>query len=280
MRLGTLRTARGSRAVRVDADRVVEIDGFADLGALLGADDWRGIAAEADGAAHPLDGLAPDAWETLVPSPPKVVCTGLNYRNHIIEMGRDLPEFPTLFAKYSDALIGAADPIRVPREAEATLDWEGELTIVIGREVRFATLEQAASAIAGYTVMNDVSVREHQKRTLQWLQGKTFEHSTPVGPWMVTADVFDAGAAITTTVDGDRVQHDSTGDLVFSPAELVAYISRIATLRPGDLVATGTPGGVGSGMTPPRFLRDGSVVEVAIDGIGTVRNVVEVFDPA
>lgn len=278
MRLGTLRVGGRTRAVRVDERTATEIQGIDDLAALLARSDWRAVARAAQGDVHALASLASDAWAPVVPAPSKIVCVGLNYRDHIAEMGREEPEFPTLFAKYTDALIGAGDAIRVPREAAATLDWEGELTVVIGQEVRFATQEEAGRAIAGYTIMNDISVREHQRRTLQWLQGKTFEGTTPVGPWMTTTDEFTPGAVLTTTVDGDVVQRDSTGDLVFGPADLVAYVSRITTLRPGDLIATGTPGGVGSGMTPPRFLAHGSEVAVRIDGIGELRNTVDVFD--
>ncbi|MTE24229.1 fumarylacetoacetate hydrolase family protein [Microbacterium sp. ZXX196] len=279
MRLGTLRIGGRTRAVRVEAGIAVEIQGMADVGALLARPDWRRIAQRAQGTAHALSALAGDAWAPVVPAPSKIVCVGLNYRAHILEMGRELPEFPTLFAKYADALIGAGDPIRIPREAADTLDWEGELVVVVGEAVRFATPEAAARAIAGYTVMNDITVRGHQRRTTQWLQGKTFEATTPLGPWLVTADVAPAGSVLTTRVGDETVQSSTTDDLVFGAAELVSSISRITTLRPGDIIATGTPGGVGAARTPPRYLADGETVEVAIEGIGAVRNRVEVVDP-
>ncbi|MGH9045912.1 MAG: fumarylacetoacetate hydrolase family protein, partial [Acidimicrobiales bacterium] len=205
----------------------------------------------------------------------KIICVGLNYRNHILEMGRDLPEYPTLFAKFRSALIGANDPIELC-DAVHELDWEAELAVVIGSPVRNASEQAAAGAIAGYSVLNDVTARDWQRRTLQWLQGKTFERSTPVGPWMVTADEADGlSGEITCEVNGETMQRSDIGDLVFGPAKLVSYISSIVTLLPGDLIATGTPGGVGSAHKPPRFLGDGEVVTTRIAGIGECQNVVK-----
>jgi acylpyruvate hydrolase len=272
MRLATLRTAGRTAAVRIDesADGAVtaQIPGVPDVGALLALPDWRNIAAGATGAS---DGLDAAALATLVPNPRKVVCVGLNYRNHILEMGRDLPEFPTLFAKFPEALIGAMDPIEIP-PASSAVDWECELVVVVGAVVRGASRDEAGSAIAGYTVMNDVSMRDYQFRTREWLQGKTFEHTTPVGPVLVTADDWQPGPTIRTIVDGEVVQEASTGDLVFDPVDLVSYISTIITLKPGDLIATGTPGGVGHARKPPRYLAPGARVQTIIDGIGTLDN--------
>jgi acylpyruvate hydrolase len=270
MRLATIRTGKGTRAVRVDAAHAVEV-GFADVGALLAEPDWRARAAAAAGATHDSSGLD---YAPVVPRPEKTVCVGLNYRNHILEMGRELPDHPTLFAKYASALIGARDDILLPRVSDA-VDWEAELAVVIGAPVRHASPEEARAAIAGYSVCNDVSMRDYQYRTLQWLQGKTFESSTPLGPELVTLDEFDddEGLEITCSVDGEQVQKAMTSDLVFGPAALVAYMSDIFTLRPGDVIATGTPSGVGHARTPPRYLRDGSVVVTRIEGVGECRNV-------
>jgi acylpyruvate hydrolase len=151
------------------------------------------------------------------------------------------------------------------------VDWEAELGVVIGAEVRHATPEQAAAAIAGYTVVNDVTARDFQYRSVEWLQGKTFERSTPVGPWLVT----DAQPGeLTCVVDGDVVQKADPSDLVFGPADLVAYISQIITLAPGDIIATGTPGGVGHARKPPRYLHNGSELVTRIEGVGELRNTV------
>ena len=210
----------------------------------------------------------------VVLDPGKIVCVGVNYADHIAEMGREPPEFPTLFAKFTDALIGARDDIVLPAVSAAT-DWEVELALVIGRDVRHATDAEAASAIAGFTVANDVSMRDWQNRTLQWLQGKTFEHATPVGPWLVTPDEVGGTAPdleLRCEVDGVLRQQSRTGQLVFGPAAIVAYVSSVVTLRPGDLILTGTPGGVGAAMDPPVFLAPGQVVRTAIEGIGELVN--------
>ena len=266
MKLATIRTAGRTEAVRVDDDAAVEI-GMPDLGDLLRRADWRTVAAAAAGTRHGLDNLD---YAPLVPTPEKIVCVGLNYRQHILEMGRELPEHPTLFAKYSRALIGANDDIILPAVSDA-VDWEAELGVVIGSPVRHASPDQAREAIAGYTVVNDITGRDWQYRTLQWLQGKTFEASTPVGPWLVT-DIESADHALSCAVDGETVQSADTGDLVFGPVALVAYISSMITLVPGDIIATGTPGGVGHARKPPRYLREGHVVVTRIDGIGECRN--------
>ncbi|MFC5821987.1 fumarylacetoacetate hydrolase family protein [Nonomuraea harbinensis] len=271
MRLATIRTAEGTRAVRVDGDRYVET-GFGDVGELLARDDWRSLAESADGPAHAAGtaGLAP-----VVPAPGKIVCVGLNYRNHILEMGRELPEHPTLFAKYADALIGPYDDIALPAESDA-VDWEAELALVVGATVRRADESRAAAAIAGFTVLNDVTMRDWQYRTAQWLQGKTFEGTTPLGPVLVTPDELPGGVrpelAISGAVDGEEVQKSSTGDLVFDPVALVRYVSAIMTLRPGDVIATGTPGGVGHARKPPRYLADGGTLVTEIEGIGRLEN--------
>ncbi|KMS69964.1 2-hydroxyhepta-2,4-diene-1,7-dioate isomerase [Streptomyces viridochromogenes] len=269
MRLATIRTPEGTRAVRIEGDAAVEL-GHPDVGALLSRPGWRAEAATADGRHHDLTGLD---YAPPVPSPEKIVCVGLNYRNHILEMGRELPEHPTLFAKFARAQVGAYDPVVLPAGSDA-VDWEAELGVYVGAEVRHATPEQARAAIAGYTVVNDVTGRDFQYRSPQWLQGKTFEASTPVGPWLVVAEPDDAplSAELTCTVDGQLMQKADTGDLVFDPAALVAYISRIITLVPGDLIATGTPGGVGHARKPPRYLTEGSELVTAVEGVGECRN--------
>jgi acylpyruvate hydrolase len=267
MKLATIRTGGTTRAVRVDAEAAIEL-GAADLVEVLARPGWQDAARTADGPSHPLGSLD---YAPLVLAPEKIFCVGLNYRTHILEMGRTLPDHPTLFAKFSRALIGAYDEIVLPAASEA-MDWEAELAVVIGAPVRNATPDEARAAIAGYTVLNDVTARDWQNRTLQWLQGKTFEATTPIGPWLVTPDE-DPGGELRCEVDGEPVQKADTGDLVFGPVELVSYISTIVTLVPGDVIATGTPGGVGHARKPPRYLGDGAVVTTRIAGIGECRNV-------
>jgi acylpyruvate hydrolase len=272
MRLATLRTPNGNRAVRVEGDTAIEL-GAPDVGALLALPDWRERAAARGRARHPL---AEEALAPVVPRPGKIFCVGLNYRTHILEMGRELPEHPTLFAKFPEALVGPADPVALD-PASAAVDWEAELAVVIGAPVRRADEADAEAAIAGFAVLNDVTMRDWQYRSVQWLQGKTFEASTPFGPVLVTPDELPGGVrprlGIRCEVDGETVQSSDTADLVFDPVALVRYISRIVTLNPGDVIATGTPGGVGHARTPPRYLTDGSVLVTEIDGIGRLSNV-------
>jgi acylpyruvate hydrolase len=183
-----------------------------------------------------------------------------------------VPEYPTIFAKYAPALIGAYDDIVLPSVSDK-VDWEAELTVVVGTPVRHADADAARAAIAGYTVLNDISVRDFQMRTPQFLQGKTFERSTPIGPHLVTPDELpDRGLAIGTTLDGETVQSSSTDQLLFGPVDLIVYLSQIITLNPGDVIATGTPGGVGHARKPPRYLAEGTVVVTSIEGVGELRN--------
>jgi acylpyruvate hydrolase len=206
--------------------------------------------------------------------PGKVICCGLNYGDHIVEMGRELPTHPTLFAKYADTLIPDGADIVLP--ADVQVDWEAELAVVVGTEIRGADRDEAANAIGGYTVANDISVRDWQNRTLQWFQGKAWDATTPIGPVVVPPDAIDpvAGVDVVCRVNGEERQRGNTRTLVFDCAGLLAYISAFTVLRPGDVVLTGTPGGVGMGMTPPTFLADGDVVETEIPGIGTLTNTV------
>jgi acylpyruvate hydrolase len=271
VKLATIRTAHGTRAVRVDGDSLVEL-GHDDVDELLRAEpDAIARAAQVSGPEHALDGAD---FAPVVRDPGKIVCVGVNYADHIAEMQREPPEYPTLFAKFTDALIGARDDIVLP-VASQEVDWEVELAVVIGRPVRHADERAAADAIAGFTVANDVSMRDWQNRTLQWLQGKTFEHATPVGPWLVTPDEVGGTAPdleLWCTVDGEERQRSRTGQLVFGPAAIVSYVSTVLTLRPGDLLLTGTPGGVGFAMDPPVFLVPGQEVRTGIEGIGELVN--------
>ena len=271
MKLATIRTSTGTAAVRVDADGLVET-GQADVGALLQLPDWKQVAAAASGPKHDAAGVS---FAPLIPQPGKVVCVGLNYRNHILEMGRELPEYPTLFAKYPEALIGSNDDIALAPESDA-VDWEAELAVVLGATVRRARGAHAEAAIAGFAVLNDVTMRDWQYRSPMWDQGKTWEQTTPLGPYLVTPDELPGGVRpaldLRGLVNGEVVQQANTGDLVFDPVMLVEYISTILTLRPGDVIASGTPGGVGHARKPPRSLADGDVLTTEIEGLGVAEN--------
>jgi acylpyruvate hydrolase len=267
MRLATIRIDGTTAAVRVDGDTATEC-GASDVGRLLQRDDWRQWAEQAAGPTH---AIADVDLAAVVPRPGKIICVGLNYRSHIAEMRRETPAHPTLFAKFPESLIGPYDPLQVPPESTAP-DWEAELAVVIGRPVRRADEQTARAAIAGYTIMNDVTMRDWQFRTSEWLQGKTFERTTPLGPVLVTPDELNPFAEISCLVDGETVQKSTIADLLFSPAYLVSYISTIITLQPGDVIATGTAGGVGHALTPPRYLHDGQLLVTRVSGIGELVN--------
>lgn len=270
MRLATIRSAQGTFAARVESDTTaVKIDGFANVGDLLQEDNWREVAEQAAGeeVSFELTDL-----EAVVPAPKKIVCIGLNYANHIKEMGRDLPEVPTLFVKFPDALTGPFDDVLVPEYANSALDWEGELAVIIGKRARRVKEADAADYIAGYAVMNDYTMRDYQYRTLQWHQGKSFEKSAGFGPWMTTSDAYEPGGELATYLGDEKMQTTPTDDLVFNPAQLVEYISHIYPLDAGDVIVTGTPGGVGHARDPKRYIGDGDVVKVEIDGLGHVAN--------
>jgi acylpyruvate hydrolase len=274
VKLATIRTLEGrTRAVRVDDEQLVDL-GAADLGEFLTTPGWEQRAAAATEHVSDVRGAA---YAPVVPHPGKIACVGLNYRTHILEMGRDLPEYPTLFSKYADTLVGANDDIVKPAETDA-FDWECELAVVIGVPVRRARGTDAERAIAGFAVLNDVTCRDWQFRTREWLQGKNWEATTPLGPYLVTPDELPGGVRptleISTKIDDETVQEDATGDLLFDPVALVEYVSTMITLRPGDVIATGTPGGVGHARKPPRYLEPGQVLTTAIAGLGECRNTV------
>lgn len=271
MRLATVRTAEGTRAARLEGDRLLLLSP-PDVGALLASTASGSVAPE---AFEPIADLAfaEASFAPLVVHPEKTVCVGMNYRAHILEMSREMPSHPTLFAKFASSLIGAYDDLVLPSVSSA-VDWEVELGVVMGRRTRRATPEQARDAIAGFTVVNDISMRDWQMRTTQYLQGKTFDASTPVGPVLVTGDEVGDGAdlELCCMLDGVVMQDGRTSDLLFDPATVVSYISQFATLVPGDLILTGTPGGVGARRDPQVFLASGQVLTSSIEGIGSCVN--------
>lgn len=208
-----------------------------------------------------------------VTSPGKIFCVGHNYSEHILEMGRELPTNPVLFAKFANTVIGPQDNIPFYPISEQ-LDYEGEFAVIIGKQARNVSEEDALHYVAGYTIANDVTYRDIQRRTLQWLQGKTVDGSAPMGPWIVTTDELTnpSGLGLTLSVNGEIRQKTNTENLVFSVPYLVSFLSNLVTLEPGDIILTGTPGGVGVAMDPPTFLKDGDVVKIEIDQIGVLEN--------
>jgi acylpyruvate hydrolase len=256
-------------AALVDGDRVIPLDGVRELGSVTDLD----LLADpplAHGRAQPLDSVR---LRPVVPQPGKIICLGLNYRSHVAETKRDLPEYPVLFTKFPESLAGPFDPIVKPRES-AQVDYEAELALVIGRRVRRIAERDALGAVAGYTVANDVTMRDYQYRTHQWLQGKTWPAATPVGPYLVTPDeVGDPGALeISLERNGEELQRASTSALLFPIPAIVARISEFTTLEPGDVILTGTPSGVGYRRDPQVFLEPGDLVSVEISRVGRIEN--------
>ena len=270
MRLGTIRRDGDTVAVIVEGDSVT----------VLSARDVAEVLVHGLGKLDSLRTtqtlpLSAVDFAPLVPNPSATWCVGLNYAGHAEETGVPLPDYPTIFSKMTSALIGAHDDIRFPLATVSDqMDWEAELVVVIGSSIRYADEAQAETAIAGYTVGNDISVRDWQLRTTQWLLGKTLESSSPVGPWLVTKDEFGSldGKSITCEVDGKIVQESDTGDLHFKPSTLISYISQMTTLNPGDLIFTGTPSGVALSREGQPWLTPGAVVRTHIDGIGDLVN--------
>lgn len=270
MRYVTVRHHGSTRAGRVEGDEIVLLEP-PDVGALL----RRGLG-DAATASGPTVPHRPADLAPVVPFPDKIICVGKNYRAHSAEMGGPQPEFPTYFPKFARALIGPRDDIALPDPVVSSrVDWEGELVVIIGRAIRHAASDdEALAAVAGYTVGNDVSMRDWQKRTSQFLPGKTFEGATPIGPTLVTAEEIGDGSGLDlrTEVDGVVKQKASTSDMVFTVAAIIRDLSTVLTLDPGDVILTGTPDGVGDARDPQEYLTDGSIVRVAIDGVGDIEN--------
>ncbi len=212
-------------------------------------------------------------FEPPIARPGKIICVGMNYRKHIAEMGRGEPEYPVFFAKYANVLVGHRQPIRLPRVSQM-VDYEAELAFVIGRTCKDVEKDDALSVIAGYLPFNDISVRDYQNRTLQWLQGKTFDSSGPIGPALVTADSVSNPQAldITLRLNGTVMQSSNTTDMFFDIPTIVNYLTQIMTLEAGDIVATGTPSGVGFARDPKVFLRHGDMVQIEIAELGVLEN--------
>ena len=301
MHLGTIRTtAGGTRAAVRENEHAASwiLLDAADVGELIADPGWReraeaalaAAAAERSGSGSGSGsgtGIGAETVNTAtallaapVLRPAKIVCCGLNYHDHIVETGRDIPEYPTLFAKFADTITDPLADIEI--EGSAKVDWEAELAVVVGSRIRRGSKADAEAAILGYTVANDVSCRDWQARTLQWFQGKAWDRTTPIGPAIVTADAISPkdGLAIRGEIDGETMQESNTRELVFDAADLVAYVSQFTELGPGDIVLTGTPGGVGLGLRPQRWLRDGETLTTTIEGIGALSNTMRLTPPA
>jgi 2-keto-4-pentenoate hydratase/2-oxohepta-3-ene-1,7-dioic acid hydratase in catechol pathway len=230
----------------------------------------RAMRNAASSRGVPLDSvqlLAP------VPRPPKVICVGLNYRDHAVESNMEIPPVPTIFAKFPHTVIGPGEPIVLPENSQKP-DYEAEFAFVVGRGGRRIPKSRWQEHVFGYTCANDVSARDYQMATSQWMMGKTFDTFAPIGPWIVTADEIPDPHAldVSMTIGGEVLQRSNTRELIFRIPDLIAYLSSVFTLEPGDIVLTGTPSGVGFSRKPPRWLRPGDETVVSIEGIGELRN--------
>jgi 2-keto-4-pentenoate hydratase/2-oxohepta-3-ene-1,7-dioic acid hydratase in catechol pathway len=268
----------GARAGAVVGEGVVSLEpaGFTDVLSLIagGAAALEAarelVSKSAASAALPLSAVK---LRAPVPKPPKIICVGLNYRDHAMESKMEIPKSPTIFSKFTTSVIGPGDNIVLPRNSTQP-DYEAEMAFVIGKGGRHIAADDWRSHVFGYTCVNDVSARDFQMATTQWLMGKTFDTFCPMGPWIVTADeVADPHALdIGITINGEVLQSSNTRNLIFRVPDLVAYLSSAFTLEPGDVVSTGTPSGVGFARKPPRYLAPGDEVVVRIAGVGELRN--------
>jgi acylpyruvate hydrolase len=257
-------------AAELIGDLLVPLAGLAELG----PDTTAEVLTAAGRCTADAFPAAVARLRPVVPAPAKVICVGLNYRAHIEETGRTDSDYPVLFPKFASSLAGPYAALALPAES-AQVDYEGELAVVIGQPGRRISEADAGRHVLGYTVANDISMRDYQYKTHQWMQGKAWDACTPVGPYLVTADELDiTEQSITTTVNGEKVQDSSVSLLIFSIPRLIATISQFTELRTGDLILTGTPSGVGARRNPPLFLKSGDVVTVEVSGVGMLRNTI------
>lgn len=245
---------------------------YPDLKSLINANALALLAADKTGKRHSLESLK---FLPVIPNPEKIICVGVNYRPHIAEMGRDIPDYPVLFIRFPGSVVGHQQAIIRPTASEK-YDFEGELAIVIGKKARHVPRQDAFNYIAGYCCFMDGSVRDWQKHTMQFTAGKNFSQSGAMGPWLVSRDEIPVPAVLqlTTRINGEIKQQGALGDLLFDIPYLIEYISTFTELLPGDVIATGTPGGVGAARTPPVWLKRGDTVEVDITGVGLLKNIV------
>lgn len=264
----------------VDGDGVVDLfpklgQKYASLREVLEA-DALGAAIQAGSESKADHALKDVTFLPVIPDPHKIVCVGLNYEDHRIETGREPTGYPVLFPRYANCQVGHGQPMVKPRNSDQ-FDYEGELAVIMGKAARHVSRENALKHVAGYACYNDGSVRDWQAHTHQFMPGKNFTATGAFGPWMVTTDEIPDPAALTLTtrLNGEVMQHANTDQLIFNVPFLISYISSFMELEPGDVIVSGTPGGVGMKRTPPVFMKDGDTVEVEITHVGTLINPVE-----
>jgi 2-keto-4-pentenoate hydratase/2-oxohepta-3-ene-1,7-dioic acid hydratase in catechol pathway len=278
MRLVTFETGGQARPGMIKGDTLFDLSsaGFHSVLEFIESGSTGRVKAEEFTSRPGSDGKYPMSGVKLlapIPRPRQLICVGLNYRDHAAETGAQIPTVPTIFNKFATAVIGPGDNIVLPKVSKAP-DYEAEFAFVIGRGGRHIPAAKWADHIFGYTIVNDVSARDYQRATSQWLMGKTFDTFAPMGPWIVTADEISDphDLDIQMEINGEVLQDSNTRELIFKVPDLIAFLSSVFTLEPGDIVSTGTPAGVGFARKPPRFLHPGDDVVVKIASIGELRN--------
>ena len=259
--------------VLVGEDQVGDLGvlGFASLASVI--EGGSAALTRVAGARLALTPLSEVKLLAPVPRPNKLICVGLNYRDHAAETGAVIPEVPTIFNKFPTAIIGPGEPIVLPKVSTSP-DYEAEFAFVIGRGGRHIAEADWRSHVFGYTIVNDVSARDYQRATTQWLMGKTFDTFAPMGPWIVSQEEIrdPHNLSVRMVINGETLQNGNTSQLIFNIPRLIAFLSSVFTLEPGDVVSTGTPAGVGAARKPPRWLLPGDDVAVQVEGIGELRN--------
>jgi 2-keto-4-pentenoate hydratase/2-oxohepta-3-ene-1,7-dioic acid hydratase in catechol pathway len=276
MKLSSYKTAQGESYGIVTAKGIVDLkrylgNQYPDLKSLIAGNAFSQAVQYAGAQA---DYQASDVtWLPVIPNPDKIVCVGLNYQEHVAETGRDNTEQPAIFLRLPESQVGHRQPIMRPRESK-NLDFEAEIAVIIGKAGRRISQKDAWSHIAGYACYNDGSVRDWQRHTIQWTAGKNFAQTGGFGPWMVSADEIPPGTTMTLScrLNGERMQHASTEQMIFKIPKIIEYVSTWTTLVPGDVLVTGTPGGVGARRNPPVWMKPGDKVEIEIDKVGVLEN--------
>ena len=276
MKLASFTTAQGASYGAVTGKGIVDLrrylgNQFPDLKALISGD---GLDQAKKYASEAPDYKESDiTWLPVIPNPDKIVCVGLNYQEHVAETGRDNTEQPAIFLRLPESQVGHRQPIVRPRES-THLDFEAEIALIIGKAGRRISQKDSWSHIAGYSCYNDGSVRDWQRHTVQWTAGKNFARTGGFGPWMVTADEIPPDTVLTLScrLNGARMQHANTQQMIFRIPKILEYVSTWTTLAPGDVIVTGTPGGVGARRTPPVWMKPGDKVEIEIDKVGVLEN--------
>jgi 2-keto-4-pentenoate hydratase/2-oxohepta-3-ene-1,7-dioic acid hydratase in catechol pathway len=276
MRLATFSTAQGASYGIVTGKGIVDLkryfgNQYPDLLSLIAGNGFAEAAKQLNSAPDYKDGDV--TWLPVIPNPGKILCVGLNYQDHVVETGRDNTEQPAIFIRVAESQVGHKQPIVRPKESK-NLDFEAEIAVIIGRAGRRIAQKDAWSHIAGYSCYNDGSVRDWQRHTIQWTAGKNFTQTGAFGPWMVTADDIPPNTKMTLScrLNGETMQKATTEQMIFKIPKIIEYCSSWTTLEPGDVLVTGTPGGVGARRNPPVWMKPGDKVEIEIDKVGILEN--------